>query len=307
MIMSFSITILGCSSAIPDPQRNSSAQVVDFDEKAYLIDCGEGTQIQMKKFHIRFQKIKQVFISHLHGDHFFGLIGLISTYSLIGRKDELHIYGPSPLKEIIDLQVMLTRMEIPFPLIFHPVDPLQHRMIFEDDHLKVYSLPMVHRIPTCGFLFVEKSRPLNIRKDFLESENLSFEEIRRIKMGSDYINPEGKVYLNQQITHSPIQPRTYAYCTDTAYNESLVPLIRKVTLLYHEATFMQGKIPQAEEWFHSTAAQAARIALLAEAGKLIIGHFSPRYKDLGPLLEEAKSVFPLSELAEDGKIFVIRP
>lgn len=305
--MSFSVTILGSSSAIPTPQRNTSAQVVSLDGNLYLIDCGEGTQIQMKKFNIRFQKIRQIFISHLHGDHFYGLIGLISTYCLTGRSTELDIYGPSSLQDILNLQLQLTGTEMTFPLTFHDIDPGLHEKIHEDDHVEVFTLPMVHRMPACGFLFSEKPRLLNVRKDFLEKESPSHEEIRRIKNGEDFINHEGVMYPNADITHPPVRPSSYAYCTDTAYNESLVPLIRDVDLLYHEATFMKGSLPRAEERFHSTAEQAARTALKAGAGRLVLGHFSPRYKDLDPLLEEAKAVFPPTELAEDGKIITVGP
>ncbi len=303
--MPFSVTILGSSSAMPTPQRNTSAQVVSLDGTLYLIDCGEGTQIQMKKFSIRSQKISHIFISHLHGDHFYGLIGLISTYCLTGRTTGLHVHGPSSLQEILSLQLQLTGTEMTFPFFFHSIDPGLHKKIHEDDHMEVFTLPMVHRMPTCGFLLSEKPRPLNIRKDFLEKESLSYEDIRRIKKGEDFINREGIVYPNAQITYPPVRPSSYAYCTDTAYSESLVPLIRNVDVLYHEATFMKDSLPKAEERFHSTAEQAATIALKAGAGQLVLGHFSPRYKDLAPLLEEAKAVFPCTELAEDGKVIAV--
>ena len=303
--MSFNVTILGSSSAVPTPQRNTSAQVVSLNENLYLTDCGEGTQIQMKKFNIRFQKIRHIFISHLHGDHFFGLIGLISTYCLTARSLELHIYGPSALQEILSLQLQLTGTVMTFPVFYHSIDPGLHAKIFEDDHLEVFTLPMVHRMPACGFLFSEKPHLLNIRKDFLEKESPSWEEIRKIKKGEDFTSREGVIYPNATIVHAPVKPLSYAYCTDTAYNESLIPLIRNVDVLYHEATFMKDSLPRAEERFHSTAEQAATIALKAGAGRLVLGHFSPRYKDLGPLLEEARELFPCTELAEDGKIIEI--
>lgn len=304
--MSFSVTILGCSSALPDPERNTSAQVIAHNDKVYLVDCGEGTQIQMRRFNVRFQKIREIFISHLHGDHFFGLIGLISSYSLLGRTAELNIYGPLALEEIIALQIRLTGMELTYPLNFHAIDPDENAMVFEDDRLQVYSLPMIHRIPTCGFLFREKQRPLNIRKEFVESSSLTFEEIRKIKEGADYIDPAGTVYPNAQITRPPEPLAVYAFCTDTAYNESLVPLIRDADLLYHEATFITESLPKAEARFHSTAAQAGMTAAKAGVHRLIIGHFSHRYRDLGVLLEEARQHFPHVELAEDGKCFTIR-
>lgn len=304
--MSFSVTILGCSSALPDPDRNTSAQAICHNDKVYLVDCGEGTQIQMKRFNVRFQKIREIFISHLHGDHFYGLIGLISSYSLLGRTTELEIYGPSALEEIIALQIRITGMELSYPLNFHAIDPDKHAMVFEDDHLQVYSLPMIHRIPTCGFLFREKPKPLNIRKEFVESSSPTYEQIRKIKDGADYIDPAGTVYPNAQITHPPERPAAYAYCTDTAYNESLVPIIRGSDLLYHEATFMTESLPKAEARFHSTAAQAGMIAAKAGVSRLIIGHFSHRYRDLDVLLEEARQHFPHVELAEDGKCFNIR-
>ena len=304
--MPFSVTILGSSSAIPTPQRYTSAQVVSLDGSLYLIDCGEGTQIQMKKFDIRFQKISHIFISHLHGDHFYGLIGLISTYCLTGRTTELHVHGPSALQEILSLQLQLTGTEMTFPLTFHSIDPGLGEKIHEEDHVEVFTLPMIHRMPACGFLFIEKPRPLNIRKDFLKKENPTYEEIRSIKKGEDFINREGVVYPNADITHPPAIPSSYAYCTDTAYSESLIPQIRNVSVLYHEATFMKDSLPKAEERYHSTAEQAATIALKAGAGRLVLGHFSPRYKDLVPLLEEARAVFPCTELAEDGKIIIVQ-
>jgi ribonuclease Z len=303
--MKFTITILGCNSAIPKPGRNSSAQVVTLNSKPYLVDCGEGTQIQMRKSGIRFQKIDHIFISHLHGDHFFGLIGLISTYCLLGRTNPLHVYAPDGLREIIDLQISTTSTELTFPLYFSPIDPDRPEKIFSDDQMLVSTIPMLHRIPTSGFLFVEKERDRNIRKEFLNIESPSFAEIRNIKAGMDYTNSAGKTYSNPEITRPQYRSRSYAYCTDTAYSERILPQIRGVDLLYHESTFMHDKQPKAEERFHSTTVQAAMIASKAQAGRLLLGHFSPRYEDLQPLLEEARSVFPDTDLALDGCVFDI--
>jgi len=304
--MGFSITILGCSSAIPTSERNPSGQVISYHDKLYLIDFGEGTQLQLRKYMNRIQRLHAVFISHLHGDHFFGLVGLISSIHLLGRKNELHVYGPEGLKEIIQLQLLYTRTELIYELIFHVTNPEISEIIFDNDALQVLTIPLEHRIPTHGFLFREKIGLRNIKKEIVFSQKIPYTAYDSIKRGADYVMPDGTVLSNESLTIQPPHPRSYAYCSDTRYIESIIPIIKGVDILYHEATFLKDLTEQAEQKFHSTAEQAAQIALLAGAKKLIIGHYSARYDDINPLLEEARSVFHETELAYDGMVLTIR-
>jgi len=258
--MTFSVTILGSNSAIPTLQRNPSAHLLNANERLFLIDCAEGTQLQLRRYKIHFQRIKHVLISHLHGDHFYGLIGFITSLHLLGRKDELHLYANPELQQIIDIQLAASRTMLVYPLIFHPLLSDRKKLIIDTERLKVYSFPLLHSVPTNGFLFVE--------------QHTSTVRIRH--------------------------PRSYAYCTDTAYSEDIIPYIKGVDLLYHEATFLHNMAAAAREKLHSTAFEAATIAAKAEVKKLLIGHFSARYDDLQPLLDEARSVFPETILAADG-------
>jgi ribonuclease Z len=303
--MKFSVTILGSNSAIPAPGRNPSAQVVNVHERLFLVDCAEGTQVQIRRFKIHALRINHVFISHLHGDHFFGLIGLVSTYNLHERHTPLHIYAPQPLEKVLQIQLEVSGTQLAFPFHFHPIDPSLHQVIFEDDELTVEAFPVNHRIPTCGFLFREKIRPRNVRKDFLNIESPTFDDIRNIKAGGDFTNPSGKHYSNEDMTRSPYNPRMYAYCTDTSYYEPIIGTIRDADLLYHEATFMEKETGMAEVKYHATSIQAATIAVKAAAKRLLLGHFSNRYDDLQPLLDEARRVFPETYLAMDGDVFDI--
>jgi ribonuclease Z len=303
--MTFSVTILGSNSAIPAPERHPTSQVVNINDHLFLVDCAEGTQLQMRRFKVHALRISHVFISHLHGDHFFGLIGLISTYNLLERHTPLHIHAPHPLEEVLRLQLSVAGTQLVYPLHFHPVDPSVPGIIFENEVVRVESFPVVHRIPTCGFLFRERARPRNIRKDFLDTESPSYDDIRQIKAGGDYTNPNGKHYRNEDITYSRHKPGAYAYCTDTAYHEPLTGYVSGVDLLYHEATFMEKDSGMAEMKYHATAMQAATIAMKAGVKRLILGHYSNRYDDLQPLLDEARRVFPESYLALDGDVFEI--
>ncbi len=298
--MTFSVTILGSSSAIPTLTRNPSAQLLNVHEKLFLIDCAEGTQLQLRKFKFKFQKIDHIFISHLHGDHFFGLIGLISTLHLLGRKNEMHVYAPAELEEIIDIQFKASGTILRFPLIFHYLHQKTSEIIYEDKNVKVRSFPLSHSIPTWGFVFREKQKERNIRKDFIFEKNIPVTEILKIKKGEDYVDETGKIYMNQEITLNPQKPRSYAYCSDTRYFEPVIPFIKDIDVLFHEATYMQDKVKDAIENFHSTAIEAATIAKKAGVNKLIIGHFSARYKNTELLLKEAKSIFPNTILAVDG-------
>jgi len=260
--MTFSVTVLGSSSAIPTLTRNPSAHLLNAGERLFLLDCGEGTQLRLRQQRIHFQRIRHIFITHLHGDHYYGLIGLITTFHLLGRKEELHLHAHPALKEIIDIQLQVSQTVLQYDLVFHPLDLETYSVVYEDDRIIGHSFPLRHSIPTCGFIFREK---ILLRK-----------------------LPE---------------KRSYAYCTDTVYDETMIPYISGAGLLYHEATFMQDKARDAAGKMHATAMEAAAIAKKANVKKLLIGHYSARYEDLQPLLDEAKSVFPETYLAEDGLSF----
>ena len=300
--MSFSLTILGSSSALPTSKRFSTAQVMNMLERFFLIDCGEGTQIQLRKFKIPFGKINNIFISHLHGDHFFGLLGLLSTFNLIGRENQLNIYCPAELEDILNCQFNYFENNFTFNIIYHPLNFNNQEVIYEDDKLTVKSFPLNHKIPTCGFLFEEKQKPKNIIKEKIQQLHISIKDIVKIKQGNDFIAGNGKIYKNTELTFPPAKPLSYAYCSDTAYCEDVIPIIKNVDLLYHEATFMNDMKERAMQTFHSTTIDAATIAKKADVNELIIGHFSARYKDIEPVIQETKNIFPNSIAAEDGMI-----
>ena len=301
----FSITILGSNSAIPTIRRNPSAQTLNISEQHYLIDCADGTQVQLRKYKIKFQRINNIFISHLHGDHYFGLIGLISSFHLLGRKNELHIYAPPQLEDIINIQFEASETVLGYPLIFHYLHKNKIETIFENNILTVKAFPLEHSIPTWGFLFKEKQGKRNIKKNFAKNEKIPNNEFINIQNGADYIDKDGKIYRNKSITTDPPKARSYAYCSDTGYYEKIIPVIKDVDILYHESTFAEDRKESAKQKFHSTAKDAARIAKKANVKKLLLGHYSARYKDTSPLLEEAKSVFPNTELSDDGSVFNI--
>jgi len=304
--MAFKLTILGCSSATPTLFRHSSAQILNVNERLFLIDCGEGAQIQMRKFHIKFQRIDHIFISHLHGDHYLGLMGLLFTFHLLGRTKEIHIYADADLKEIIDMQIEISKTHLLYPLVFHAVESSHANVIYEDDLLSVTSFPLDHRIPTVGFLFREKEKERKMKKEIIEKLDIPLEEFGRIKRGADYFDAStGKNFPNSYLTTPGPQAVSYAYCSDTGYTESYLKVIAGVDLLYHEATFMQDRMKNAREKFHCTAMDAATIASKANAAKLMIGHYSARYDDLNPLLDEAKTIFENTILAEEGMETVI--
>ncbi|MBI5219990.1 MAG: ribonuclease Z [Bacteroidia bacterium] len=302
--MSFSVTILGSSSALPTSQRFPTAQVLNISEQFYLIDCGEGTQIQLRKFKIRINKINHIFISHLHGDHFFGLFGLISTFNMLDRKNDLHIYGPPELEQVLSWQTDFFDYLF-YKIIFHKLDCSHHRIIYETDKITVETIPLKHRIPTCGFLFKEKPKPRNIIKSAIEKYNLSIKEIVNIKNGADHILQNGDVIPNRELTLLPPQSKSFAYCSDTLYKEDIIPIIHGVDLLYHEATYTHDMEHRAKETFHSTARQAATLALNAHVKQLLLGHFSARYKKIDEVVNEAISVFPNTLAAEDGVCYKI--
>ena len=303
--MSFELTILGCSSASPTSHRNPSAQVLQHNEQLFLIDCGEGTQVQLRKRKIKFSKINHIFVSHLHGDHYFGLIGLLSTFHLTGRQNDLHIYAPAKLKEIIDLQFKASGTWLEYKLHFHAHDFENPGIIFEDDKLTVETIRLKHRIPTSGFVFREKSRPRSINRKMIDAFEVPVYELNKIKQGADYIDEEGKIVPNRKLTFDPPAPVSYAYCSDTMFYEPVISNVKGVDCLYHEATFKEDMRERAVKSFHSTTIDAATIAKKASVGQLIIGHYSARYNDLQELLEEAQTVFKQTALGEEGKSYLI--
>jgi len=303
--MTFAITILGSGGAVPLVSRNPSSQVLNIHEKLFLLDCAEGTQVQLRKNRVKFQRINHIYITHLHGDHYFGIMGLVTTYHLLGRTNELHVFAPAPLEEIINIQLLASNTVLRYPLIFHAVDTEVSTMIYDDDMMSVTTVPLSHNFPTCGYFFQEKRSRRNIKKEFLDGRNLTNAEMKKIKEGEDYKDPSGDTYENKDITLDPPEPRSYAYLTDTAYHEPVIPIIKGTSLLYHEATFMEDKAKDAKEKFHSTAMQAATIAKKAEVKKLILGHYSARYTSIGKLQEEAKTIFPNTIMADDGKLVIV--
>lgn len=302
--MSFEVSILGSSSALPTSKRYPTAHLLHVDERFFLIDCGEGTQIQMRRFGINASRIHHIFISHLHGDHVFGLFGLMSTLGMLGRKVPLHIYGPKRLKEMIRDHLRLFG-PLPYEVEVHPVPSRDTPYIYEDDKISVRAVPLKHRTITFGYLFREKERPLNIRKESIAEFALGIAEIARAKRGEDLIREDGTRIPNDRLTLPPYQPRSYAYISDTLFDRGVTEVIRGVDLLFHEATFSGKDEKLAAETFHSTAPQAATIALEAEAGKLLIGHFSSRYRDPGVLVEEAREIFSRTYGVNDGEVYSV--
>ena len=298
----FDITILGCGSAMPTTLHNPPSQLVELNEKLFMIDCGEGTQLQMRKYKARIGKLHSLFISHLHGDHIFGLPGLISTLSLLGRTDELHIYAHKEIE--LMLKPLLTYMgsHISFKIHLHPLNPMKREVIYENKKIRISSFPLKHRVHTNGFLFEEKEAPNHIIREMINYYSIPVKEIAAIKEGADFVTSDGTVIPNRILTRPAAPPRRYAYCSDTAYAPEIIPFIEGVDLLYHEATFAESELNRAVETYHSTARQAAEIAVAAGVKKLVIGHFSSRYNELETLLNEARVLFPEVDLADEGKI-----
>ncbi len=299
--MSFKLNILGYHSATPRENSHTTAQLLIMKNHHFLIDCGEGTQVQIRKHGISFGKINHIFISHLHGDHFYGLIGLISTFSLLNREQDLHIYGPKGLEDIINLQLKYTESRAVYSLIFHELTSNKSVVIYEDHKVEVRTIPLKHRVYTNGFLFKEKEglRKLNIEEVNKYSE-IEVCDYHNIKRGKDVVLKNGTIILNMDLTIPPAKPLSYAFCSDTAYCPSIVPIIKHVDVLYHEATFLSDRKELAEKTQHSTALEAGKIANMAQAKQLIIGHFSSRYKNLYAFEDEAKEAFPNTQLATEG-------
>jgi len=299
------LNILGCHSATPLENAHTTSQVLEVRDHLFLIDCGEGTQTELRKNKVKFSRIKHVFISHLHGDHFYGLVGLISTFRLLGREADLHIYGPKGIKEIITLQLKLANSWTNYDLFFHELEQKDSHLIFEDDSLSVRTIPLDHRIYTNGFLFEEKMGLRRLDKDKIGAYNIPHYELQNLKRGKDIVLEDGTHLSNQSLTLDPHPIKRYAYCSDTAYNESIIPLIQEVDLLYHEATFLEDHQNLAAKTKHSTASHAAKIAQLAKVKRLVLGHYSSRYRDKSDFLKESLPIFESVELASDGKIFDI--
>jgi ribonuclease Z len=303
--MKFEVTILGSSSATPIFNRNPTSQVLNINERLYLIDCGEGTQQQMLRFDIKASRIDHILISHLHGDHYLGLVGLLSSMHLNGRKKSLKLVCPEPLKEIIDLQLKYSDTELQFPIEYVFTNAQQIEVVVSNNDVVVETIPLDHRIACTGFLFKEKKRLRKLIKEKIESLDISVAYYSILKKGGDYTDEKGKVYKNEDLTIDSAEPKSYAYCSDTMYNENYFVQIANATLLYHESTFLNDMLDRAVITHHTTALQAGEIALKTNAKKLLIGHFSARYKTLNELLDEAKINFPSTDLAIEGKTFFI--
>ena len=304
--MSLKLTILGCHSATPRSFAHPTSQYLEINNNTFLIDCGEGTQRQLRKYKLNFSKIKNIFISHLHGDHFFGLIGLISTLGILNRQAELNIYGPKGIREIINLQFKLANSGVSFPLYFHELTSKKSELICEDVKVSVYTIPLKHRVYTNGFLFEEKpkERKLNM-KVISEFQEIEICDYQNIKNGKDFIRSSNEIIHNDLLTYPPPPPLKYAFCSDTIYSEDIIPIIKNADLLYHESTFLEDKAELAKKTKHSTALQAAKIAKKGAVKKLILGHYSSRYRDINLFSQEAKTIFENVELAETGKVFSI--
>lgn len=303
--MAFKITILGSSGAVPAYGRMPSAQFIEVENNYFLIDCAEGAQLQLMKYELNMHRIDHIFISHLHGDHYLGLMGLIFTLHLNKRKNDLHLYSHKGLDEIITLQLKHSKSALNFKIVFHQLIPGKKEIIFENKFVTIETIPLSHKLDCSGFLIREKRKPRRIDKELLP-ENLSIAQLNKLKAGEDLTDAHGNIlYKNASLTYSPRKSRSYAYCSDTQYFEAIIEQVNAVDVLYHEATFMEEEADKATETMHSTVKQAATIALKANPARLLIGHFSARYKDLLPVIDEAKRVFPNTYLALEGETFII--
>ena len=297
------LTILGCGSALPTRDNFPTSQILEMRDKQFMIDCGEGTQIRMRQMSIKTNRLGHIFISHLHGDHVFGLIGLISTFGMLNRTADLHIHATAELETILSPQLDFFCEETPFKIIFHAFNPRVHELIYDDRTVQVFTIPLKHRVPSCGFLFEEKPRERHIIREMIDFYEIPTWRIPKIKQGEDFETKDGEIIANELLTTMPEKPKRYAYCSDTAYYERIIPFIEGVDCLYHEATFMNDELIRAKSTQHSTAQQAATIALKANVKQLIIGHFSARYVNKNGLLNEAKAIFEKTVLGEDMKIY----
>ncbi|WP_396157491.1 ribonuclease Z [Flavobacterium sp.] len=297
------LTILGCYAATPRTITNPTSQVLEIRNHMFLIDCGEGTQVQLRKNKLKFSKINHIFISHLHGDHFYGLVGLISTFMLLNRKTDLHVYAPKGIKEIVLLQLRYSNSFTGYNLYFHELTSKESEVVYEDEKVLVKTIPLKHRIYTNGFLFEEKigDRKLNI--DEVHKYNIETCYFQKIKNGKDITLDDGTVVPNSEITFDPIQPKSYAFCSDTMYDETIIPIIANCDVLYHETTFLESEAEKAKSTMHCTAKEAATIAQKATVKQLLLGHYSTRYATINLFQQEAETIFPNVLLADDGRVF----
>ncbi|AIM35790.1 ribonuclease Z [Sphingobacterium sp. SG20118] len=303
--MRFEVLILGNSSATPMYDRHPTSQVVNFNEQLFLIDCGEGTQMQLTRYGIKSNKINHIFISHLHGDHYLGLVGLLSSMHLIGRKSDLHLYGPKGLDEILAVQFRYSETTLRYNLIFHETSAETPEVIFENRTLKVSTFPLTHRIPCTGFRFDEGQRSRHLLVEEIEKDGIPVAYYQRLKNGVDYVREDGHVFKADDYTLPGPLSRSYVYCSDTVRTANYLPYIQHASLMYHESTFLHEMVDRAKETFHTTALEAGEIAKETHASKLLLGHYSARYKDLQPLLLEAQSVFQQTMLSQEGKWFSV--
>ncbi len=299
----FRVHILGCGSALPTLHHNASAQVVEIRGKLFLVDCGEGTQVQLRRSRLRFTKISAVFITHLHGDHCFGLIGMLSTFGLLGRTARLAIYAPAALEDMLKQQMQLFCHDFDYEVDFHAVDTSQQQVIYEDRSLTVESIPLEHRMPCCGYLFREKPSMPHIRRDMIDFYQIPTSQINNIKAGADWTTPDGEVVKNERLVEPADPTRSYAYCSDTRYIPTLPSRIKGVSTLYHESTYGEDNLLMAQKYYHSTARQAALVAREAGVGQLLLGHYSSRYEDEQVLLREAREVFENTHLTDENAVF----
>jgi len=303
--VSFEVTILGSGAALPTSRRNPTSQYVVCNDRHILIDCGEGTQMQIRRFGVKFQRIQHILISHLHGDHYFGLVGLISTMRLLGRDKDLTIYGPSQLEDIIRSQLEAGETQLDFDIRFVKIDGDRSELVYEDNLIEIHTFPLKHGIPTNGYIIKEKEGERKLLSEKIKGSGLLFEHMHRLKRGEDILTDDGKYFRNADYTADPKPTRSYAFCSDTLYWERVADSVKGVDLLYHEATFTEKDIERARATYHSTARQAAEIAKRAGARQLIMGHLSARYDQVEVHILEAKAVFPESTVVEDGSVFTL--
>ena len=305
--MSITLTILGCHSATPRINAFPTSQYLEINNSHFLIDCGEGTQRQMRKYKVGFSKINHIFISHLHGDHFYGLVGLLATFGILNRKKELYVYGPKGIKEVTLLQLKISQSHANYKIIFHELVSKKSEVIYEDEKVSVKTIPLNHRVYTNGYLFTEKEKSRKLHIENIRNYNeIDKADYLNIKAGKDIILSSGEVISNNELTIPPTKPLSYAFCSDTSYKPDIIPIIENTDLLYHEATFLSEREDLAKKTKHSTTKQAAKIAKEANVNQLVLGHYSGRYKDISLFKKEAQEVFKNSELAEPGKVFSIK-
>ena len=297
------ITILGNNSALSIQNRHQTAQIITHDENQFLVDCGESTQIQMQRYKIKKSKISHIFISHLHGDHYYGLAGLLNTYSLTNRKDPLHLYATPALKEVIDLQMKVSDSSFGYEFIFHPIT--ETGLLLNLSGITVSCFPVTHRIPCWGFVFNEKEKMRKINVEQASINNIPIEAYKSLKKGEDFIHANGEIIKNDWVTREGSAPKSYAFCADTRYDETIIPHIRNADLIYHESTYLDDQVEKAELRYHSTSSQAATIALKSGAKKLLLGHFSSKYEDLTIFEQEAKRIFDNTEISREGVSYIL--